>query len=64
MKDRERACIYYACEGECMKGHAGTFRDACQTCKDYKAKKGGRSKRKDLRREKTIKWEKDLRNYM
>lgn len=63
-RDRERACEYYLNEGNCMKGHEGTFRDCCQTCYEYKPKKGGRSKRKDLRKEKTIKWEKDLRNFM
>ena len=63
-RDRERACIYYAHEGECLKGHEGTFRDSCQICKEYTPKKGGRSKRKDLRREKNIKWKNDLRNFI
>ena len=27
--DRELPCIYYAWEGECLKGKEGTFRDAC-----------------------------------
>ena len=40
MIEREVACIYYQYEGGCAKGKKGTFRDACQICKKYKAKTG------------------------
>lgn len=52
MKEREIACIYYEAEGRCQKGRDGTFRKACQRCDWYKAVKGGRPARKDLRRQK------------
>lgn len=63
MKDRERACVYYIAEGQCSKGHEGTFRKACQRCKHYCALKGGNVARKDLRREKRDKYTKDKRNW-
>lgn len=63
-KDRERACMWYKNEGNCAKGHEGTFRHCCQTCKDYSVKKGSIPKRKDLRKEKNIKWMKDIRNFI
>lgn len=62
-RDREVQCIYYICEGKCLKKHVGTFKDACQICKDYKRKPNGRPRRKDLRKEKEEKWIKDKRNY-
>lgn len=63
-KDREKACVYYINEGNCSKGHAGTFRKSCQTCKNYLPKKGSVPRRKDLRKEKTIKWMKDIRHFL
>ena len=66
-RDRERACIYYVCENECLKGHDGTFRDTCQICKDYVSSKKGRVKRGDYRkekREKIYKKENDIRNFL
>ena len=62
-KDRERVCEYYINEGNCRKGHEGTFRKCCQTCYDYKAKKGAIPRRKDLRKEKREKWMQDDRNF-
>lgn len=52
MKNREIACIYYLCEGECQKGRKGTFRKACQHCDLYSPISGGEPARKDLRRKK------------
>ena len=63
MKDRERVCIYYLNEGNCLKGHEGTFKKTCQFCKDYHAKKNAMPRRKDLRKEKQRKWENDIRNF-
>ena len=60
-KEREIACIYYICENECAKGREGTFRHKCQTCSKYQPKKGGRPRRKDLRREKQEKIMNDRR---
>ncbi len=61
MQDREVSCIYYACEGECLKGRAGHFRSTCQTCKKYTPRKGGVPARKNLKREKMGKLrEKDI----
>lgn len=51
-KDREIACIYYACEGECLKGKEGTFRKACQICKKYQPRKGSVPAKKNLKRQK------------
>lgn len=63
--NREIACIFYECEGECLKGREGTFRKSCQTCKDYKAQKGGRPARKNLRKEKMAKAnERDVKRMM
>lgn len=62
-RDRERQCEYYQWEGQCAKGHEGTFHDACQTCPQYRAKKGARPKRRNLRREKNLKWLNDPRNF-
>lgn len=63
-KDRERACEWYKNEGNCSKGHAGTFRKSCQICKYYKPKKGSLPRRKDLRKEKTIKWMNNIKNFL
>ena len=63
-KNREIACEYYKNEGNCSKGHSGIFRKSCQTCKDYKMKKGALPRRKDLRKEKRIKWEKNFKNFI
>lgn len=52
MKDREVACQFYICEGNCSKGKEGTFRKACQTCNKYNPIKGGRPARVDNRRKK------------
>ena len=63
-KNRERVCIFYINEGNCRKGHKGTFYKKCQTCKDYQAKKGSLPKRKDLRKEKNIKWMNNIKNFI
>lgn len=62
-KERERQCIYYINEGNCLKGHAGLFKKTCKICKDYHAKKNACPRRKDLRKEKRLKWEMDMRNF-
>lgn len=51
-RDRERACKYYICEGNCSKGREGTFRKQCQTCNLYFPISGGRPARKDNRKQK------------
>ena len=66
--EREVACVYYKWEGECEKGREGTFRKACQTCKKYKAKRGGALARPNLKRQKIEKirerdMEKMMRDY-
>ena len=53
----------YNNEDNYRKKHEGTFRKCCQTCYDYKAKKGAMPRRKDLRKEKREKWMKDDRNF-
>jgi len=63
-KTREKVCVYYMNEGNCIKGHEGTFNHKCQKCKDYLAKKGAAPRRKDLRREKNMKWINDNRNFI
>lgn len=50
--NREIACEYYRWEGECSKGKKGTFRDACQTCKKYKPRRGGLPARRNTKKEK------------
>ena len=55
MTKREVACEYYEYEHSCTKGREGTFRKACQTCKKYKAKKGGFPARKNLKKQKAEK---------
>ena len=62
-RDRERACKYYVCEGNCSKGREGTFRKQCQICNLYLPLPGGQPARKDLRREKREKYLKDKRNW-
>ena len=63
--EREFACIYYKWEGECLKGREGTFKDACQICKKYKAKKGSVPARKNLKKQKTEKIkENDMKQMM
>lgn len=62
-RDRERACKYYICEGNCSKGREGTFRKQCQICSKYDPIPGGQPARKDLRREKRDKYLKDKRNW-
>lgn len=63
MKDRERACKHYQCEGSCAKGRAGTFRKQCQTCNLYDPVPGGQPARKNLKHEKIMKAAKDKRNW-
>lgn len=63
MKDREIACMYYINEGNCSKGREGTFRKACQTCDKYRALKGGKPARRNLKKEKEQKYQKDRRNW-
>ena len=62
-KDREIACIHYVCERNCDLGKEGTFRKQCQICKTYKAVKGGKAARPNLKREKNEKFMKDKRNW-
>lgn len=62
-RDRERACKYYICEGNCSKGRDGTFRDACQTCNKYDPIRGGRPARPNLKEAKKRKFEADKRNW-
>ena len=64
MKDRELACIHYKCEGKCDLGHDGTFRKACQHCKQYKPVKGGQPARRNLKKEKMRKLANDRRNWV
>lgn len=52
MKDREIACVFYEYEGSCLKGKAGTFRKACQTCGKYKPKLGSSPARQNLKKQK------------
>ena len=68
MKDREIACVFYEYEGSCLKGKAGTFRKACQTCGKYKPKLGSVPVRKNLKKQKIEKiktkdMKLELRNY-
>ena len=51
-KEREVACIYYAHEGECLKGRKGTFYYSCQTCKKYAPQRGGFPARKNTKKQK------------
>ena len=62
-KDREIACIHYINEGNCALGKEGTFRHQCQTCKTYKALRGGKPARPNLKRDKRERFEKDKRNW-
>ena len=63
-KVREVACQYYSHEGGCLKGRAGTFYDACQTCKKYAPQKGAAPARKNNKRHMIEKArEKDEYNY-
>jgi hypothetical protein len=62
-RDREVACIHYVCEKNCDLGKEGTFRDKCQTCKTYKAKRGGAAARPNLKKQKQEKFMKDRRNW-
>lgn len=65
MQDREVSCIYYEFERKCSKGREGTFRDACQTCKKYKPRKGGAPARKNLKKKKVEKIkEHDIKRMM
>ena len=52
MRDREIACVFYEYEGSCLKGKAGTFRKACQTCGKYKPKLGSAPARQNLKKQK------------
>ena len=62
---REIACVYYEFEGSCLKGREGTFRKSCQTCKKYKARKGGIPAHKNLKKQKTEKIkENDIKQMM
>lgn len=49
---REIVCKYYLWEGGCEKGKPGTFYDYCQTCKNYKARKGYTPARQNQKKEK------------
>ena len=64
-RTREIACIFYQCEGTCLKGGKGTFRKGCQTCRKYAPRKGGVPARKNLKREKYQKMaDRDMRQMM
>ena len=68
MRDREIACIFYEYEGSCLKGKAGTFRKACQTCGKYKPKLGSAPARQNLKKQKIEKiktkdMKLELKNY-
>lgn len=63
MKDRERPCKYYQCEGSCAKGRAGTFRKQCQICDKYDPIPGSFPARKNLKHEKKMKMAADKRNW-
>lgn len=63
MRDRELACEFYICEGQCSKGRGGRFRKDCQTCDKYSPKRGSQPARKNLKREKNEKFQKDRRNW-
>ena len=68
MRDREIACIFYEYEGSCLKGKAGTFRKACQTCGKYKPKLGRAPARQNLKKQKIEKiktkdMKLELKNY-
>lgn len=63
--EREIACVYYKYEGCCSKGKAGTFRDACQICKKYKARKVRTLARQNLKRQKMEKIkDRDIKQMM
>lgn len=65
MIEREVACIYYMYEGGCSKGKKGTFRDACQICKKYKARTGSAPARANLKKKKMEKIkERDIRQML
>jgi hypothetical protein len=49
---REVVCEFYQWEGGCTKGREGTFYDACQTCKKYKARRGYTPARQNRKRDK------------
>ena len=55
MKDRYVQCKYYLNEGNCEKGHKGTFYRACQKCADYTPLKGKKPTKKNLRKQKIYK---------
>ena len=64
-QDREIVCIYYRYEGGCEKGREGTFRNACQTCNKYKAKKGKAPARTNLKKKKMEKIkERDIKQML
>ena len=63
-RDREIACKYYVCEGECSKGREGTFRCQCQICNKYDPVKGAQPARRNLKKEKNEKFMKDKRNWV
>ena len=52
---REIVCEYYQWEGGCLKGREGTFYNACQTCKKYKARRGYTPARQNKKKEKLAK---------
>lgn len=49
---REIVCEYYQWEGGCLKGKEGTFYDACQTCRKYKARRGYTPARQNHKKDK------------
>ena len=63
MKDREIACKYYVCEGECLNGRDGTFRKQCQICNKNDPIPKGKAARPNLKHEKQTKFLKDKRNW-
>ena len=49
---REIPCVYYEYENCCSKGKKGTFWEACQICKKYKARKDNSSVHRNFKKQK------------
>ena len=62
-KDREIACKFYICKGQCERGRLAEFYGQCQHCDLYVPIKGGHPRRKDLRQEKRNKLANDRREW-
>lgn len=63
-KDREIQCIHYICEHSCDLGRDAVFRGLCQTCAQWKPKKGSKPARENTRKIKLAKIKKkEMNNY-